>query len=76
MNPMALMKIKGLFDRFKANHPKVPMFFTAASKAVGEGSIIEINVTTADGKNLCTNMRVTADDLELINQLKDIATKA
>ncbi len=75
MNPMALMKMKGLFDRFKANHPKVPMFFNAASKVVGEGSIIEINITTADGKNLCTNMKVLPEDIELINQLKDFASK-
>ena len=47
MNPMALMKMKGMFDKFKANHPKVPLFFNAAAKEIGEGSIIEINVTTA-----------------------------
>ena len=51
MNPMGFMKIKGLVDRFKDNHPKVPMFFTAASKSVDVGSIIEINITTAEGKN-------------------------
>ncbi len=72
MNPMALMKIKGLFDKFQSNHPKVPMFFKAASQAVGEGSIIEINVTTAEGKNLCTNMKVTKEDLELIEQIKQM----
>lgn len=75
MNPMALMKFKGLFDKFKSNHPKVPMFFNAAAKSIGEGSIIEIKVTTADGKNLCTNMKVNADDLELVEQLKDMMKK-
>lgn len=71
MNPMAMMKVKGLLDRFKENHPKVPMFFSAAAQNIGEGSIIEISVTTAEGKNLCTNMKVTAEDLELLEQLKD-----
>lgn len=71
MNPMGFMKIKGLVDRFKDNHPKVPMFFTAASKSVDVGSIIEINITTAEGKNLCTNMKVTADDMELVRQLSE-----
>lgn len=75
MNPLALIKFKGLVDKFKVNHPKVPMFFDAASKSIGEGSIIEINVTTADGKNLCTNMKVTADDLELVAQLKEMMSK-
>lgn len=73
MNPMAMLKIKGLIDKFKENHPKVPLFFNAAAMSIDEGSIIEINVTTSQGKNLCTNMRVTADDLEMVRQLKDIA---
>lgn len=72
MNPMALMKIKGMFDKFQSNHPKVPMFFKSAAQSIGEGSIIEINVTTAEGKTLCTNMRVTRDDLELIQQIKQM----
>lgn len=70
MNPMALMKIKGMFEKFRNNHPKVPLFFNAVSQSIDEGSIIEINVTTSQGKNLCTNMKVTADDLEMIQQLK------
>lgn len=70
MNPMALMQIKGLLDRFKNNHPKVPMFFSAAAKSIGEGSIIEISVTSPDGKKINTNMRIMAEDLELVEQLK------
>ena len=70
---MAMMKIKGLLDRFRSNHPKVPMFFSAGSQSIGEGSIIEISITNADGKKLCTNMKVTADDLELFEQLKNTA---
>lgn len=73
MNPMAMLKIKGLMDKFKENHPKVPLFLNATAMSIDEGSIIEINVTTSQGKNLCTNMRVTADDLEMVRQLKDIA---
>ncbi len=75
MNPMGFMKIKGLMDRFKVNHPKVPMFFEAASKSIGVDSIIEINVTTAEGKSLCTNMKVTADDMELVSQLSETIKK-
>lgn len=70
MNPMALMQIKGLIDKFKNNHPKVPMFFTAAAKSIGEGSIIEISVISPEGRKINTNMRVMEEDLELIQQLK------
>ncbi len=69
MNPMALMKIKGMLDRFKSNHPKIPKFLGAAAKTIDEGSIIEINITTSGGQTLCTNMRVTADDLDMVRQL-------
>lgn len=72
MNPMNMMKMKGLMDKFKENHPKVPMFFQSASQCVGEGSVIDISVTTADGKSLCTNMKVTKEDLELLEQLKEM----
>jgi hypothetical protein len=71
MNPMAMMKVKGLMDKFKENHPKVPMFFSAASKSIGAGSIIEITVTDPEGKQMCTNMKVTEEDLELFEQLKN-----
>lgn len=72
MNPMAMMRLKSLLSKFKENHPKVPMFFAAASTCVGEDSVIEIQVQTADGKSLCTNMKVTADDLELMRTLKEM----
>ncbi len=72
MNPMALMKLKGMGDKFKANHPKVPLFFNAAAKEIREGSVIEITVTSPEGKNICTNMRVTAEDVQLVQELKNI----
>ena len=73
MNPFALMKIKGMIEQFQANHPRVPMFFRDAMQCVEEGTIIEIQVTIKEGKNLCTNMKITAEDLELFEQLKSQA---
>ena len=73
MNPMMLMQIKGMLDEFKRNHPKVPMFFSAAAQSIGEGSIIEITVTSPDGKKICTNMKVTESDLRLVEQMKSMS---
>lgn len=73
MNPMMLMQIKGMLDDFKRNHPKVPMFFSAAAQSIGEGSVIEITVTSPEGKKICTNMRVTAEDLKLVEQMKSMS---
>ena len=51
MNPMNVIKLKSLLERFNSNHPKVPMFFKAAAGSVQEGSIIEIKVVSPDSKN-------------------------
>ena len=37
-----------------------------------EGSIIEINVTTPEGKNYCTNVKLKADDMELFDSFKNM----
>ncbi len=73
MNPMKLMKIKPMLEKFGMNHPKVPMFFQRASQSIEEGTVIDISVTTVSGENFRTNMRVTADDLELLKQLKELS---
>lgn len=73
MNPMNFMKAKGLLSQFTMNHPKLPAFFKAASSQIGEGSIIEISVTTAEGKNLCTNMKVRPEDMRLVEELRNLS---
>ncbi len=63
-----MQKIKSGMDRFRANHPKFPMFLRAVSQdALVEGTIIEINVTTPEGKKYCTNVKLKADDMELFD---------
>ncbi len=73
MNPMMLMQMKGMLDTFTKNHPKVPMFFNAAAQNIAEGSIIEMAVISPEGKKICTNMKVTADDLRLVEQIKNMS---
>ena len=69
MNPLDMMKFSGLWSTFTANHPK---FIAAASRkgVLAEGSIIAMQITTPDGETLETNLKVTASDLELIQQIK------
>ena len=73
-NPMELMKLLSMWNTFKSNHPKFPKFMTAASSpgVITEGTILEMKITTPDGKNLETNLKITASDLELVQQLKNI----
>ena len=77
MNPLDMMKFSGLWSTFTANHPKFPKFIAAASRnllahagVLAEGSVIAMQITTPDGETLETNLKITASDLELVQQLK------
>ena len=39
-------------------------------QALREGAVIELSVTSPEGKNYCSNIKLNAEDIELINQLK------
>ena len=68
-----IQKIKSGMDRFRANHPKFPLFLNAVSQnALMKGTVIEINVTTPEGRNYCTNVKLQADDMEFLNSLKSM----
>lgn len=73
-NPMELMKIMGIWNSFKANHPKFPKFMAAAAQpgVISANTILEMKITTADGHTLETNLKITESDMELIQQLKNI----
>ena len=40
---------------------------------IREGSIIEIKVTTAEGESFDSNLKITADDMDMIGQLKNMS---
>ena len=71
INPLALMKMKDRLHLFRQKHPKVgPFFSMLREKAVSEGSVVELKVTTPDGEEYVTNIRLTANDVETIHMLK------
>lgn len=71
-NPLKLMKIKSAWEQFCNNHPKFSSFLQVIAKeGFKEGTIIEVTITTSDGRSLSSNMKITASDIELINSLKD-----
>ncbi len=76
-NPAVFFQIMNLWSRFQKNHPKFPKFLTAVfQNGIKEGSIIEIKVTTADGESFDSNLKINADDMEMIEQLKNLSTKS
>lgn len=73
-NPAAIFQMINLWSRFQRNHPKFPKFLSAVVKnAVKEGSIIEIRVTTAEGESYDSNLKINAEDMEMIEQLKELS---
>ena len=69
----SMMKIKGAWDQFTRNHPKFMPFIQAVGKdAIGDGTVIEVKVTSADGREYNTNMKLTQSDLDLFSQMKNI----
>lgn len=73
-NQIAMMqKIQSGLNTFRQNHPKFPMFLKAVSQeALVEESVIEITVTTPEGKEYCSNLKVKPSDLELVEILKNM----
>ena len=56
-----IQKLKGCMDRFRMNHPKFPLFLNTVSQdALIEGAVVEITVTTPQGKNYCSSAALTA----------------
>jgi len=74
LNTIALLQqLKTQLEKFKARHLKFPLFLDAVSEhALTEGTIVEIAVTTPDGQNYTSNLRLMAEDIELIRSLKDM----
>jgi len=73
INPAKLLKLKGAWDVFAQNHPKFPKFMKAIHQnGVQEGTIIEINVTTVDGKTITSNIKLKESDVMLFGELSEL----
>jgi hypothetical protein len=72
VNPANIMKLMELKNKFDKNHPKFGAFLKAAGRdALTEGSIITVSIQAPGKDELVTNLKVTADDLALIEELKN-----
>lgn len=70
MNPMSAIKYLTLLNKFKANHPKLPQFIKAAGTIADDGTVAEVSVTTSAGKKIVANIKLTADDLRIIEEMR------
>ena len=71
MNPLKLMQLHRFKQAFEKNHPRFFPFLHAASKeALQEHTVIDIQVTVPSAKTYKTNLKLTADDIEMLKELK------
>lgn len=75
MNPMTLLSMKSALDKFQGNHPKFMQFLSVMMQTgLQEGTVFECKVTTPEGKDIQANIKITEDDLELIEKLKELTS--
>ena len=68
---MKLLEIRNLWSAFTRRHPKFPQFLTAVQQAgIQEGTVIEIQITTPDGKTFTSNLKVQPEDIDAVKSLQ------
>lgn len=70
MNPAMLLSFKKKWDEFSVRHPKFVAFLgTLKNKGLDEGSIIDVAITLPNGEKYQSNIKLTAEDVEMIKGL-------
>ena len=69
INPMKLLELKNLWSAFTRRHPKFPQFISAVQQA--EGTVIEVQITTPDGRTFTSNLKVQPEDIEAVKSLQN-----
>lgn len=73
MNPMQLFQLKDRLRIFREQHPKVLDFLHAvAQNNIQPGVVMELRVTDNDNKTMVTNIKLTQEDIETFQMLKDL----
>ena len=68
-----LQRGKVLLEKFRTEHPKFPLFLNAVQQdGIKVGSVLEISVTSPEGKNYTTNIRITDNDMELLEMVRNL----
>ena len=76
MDKMIMNEARNRINTFNSEHPKVMPFLEMLKKnAVEEGTVVEMRVTTPDGKEYVSNIRLTKTDVESI-KLTDLIPRS
>ena len=73
INPLKLLQLKDAWEQFQTRHPKFPAFLNAAAgTSLEEGTIIDVTITSPNGRQIGTNLKLNAEDLQLLQELKEL----
>ena len=75
MGVFEMMQFNGKMNTFENQHPKVVAFFKENGHHLQTGNIIEFKIKTPEGLERTTNLRLTQDDVEIINLLKKVLSQ-
>lgn len=73
-NPIKIMQLKGQWHEFQAAHPKFMPFLKTAVRHTREGSVLALSVTDPDGKTIETNLRMSAQDIEFLQNFLSLSS--
>ena len=70
------LKLMSEFQRFQKAHPKAVQFASSLARdGVEEGSVLELKLTDPKGEEKVCNIRITAEDLAMLELLKELGGK-
>ncbi|MDO5133282.1 MAG: hypothetical protein Q4D81_09905 [Eubacteriales bacterium] len=73
LNPIQIIKLKDTLNAFRNRHPGFAAFLRAVrDSGVSEGSVLDMKITSPEGKVMTTNFRVSEEDLELLRVLMEL----
>ncbi len=72
-NPARLLRLKRKWNGFANRHPKLLRYLAHVSDHfLSEGTILEISVTDVNGNKLHSNARLTAEDVEFLQEVRAV----
>ncbi|SKB51464.1 hypothetical protein SAMN06296386_101361 [Lachnospiraceae bacterium] len=75
-NMMEMLALKGKIDAFAKRHPMFPRFLgDVKSTALQDGTVIDFMVTTPDGAQKKSNIKLSAEDVEFFMSLGRLGGK-
>ena len=73
---MAVVKLRPLLEKFRENHPRIPQFLHTAANGMEQDGFIDLKVTNAAGQKIEASIKLTADDIELFDSLRELLAQA